>query len=338
MSIAGPAFQGNAFTTVRGDVFIPEIWSNEIKRYRDANFIMADTCKKINMVGRKGDKLHIPGISRLAIYDKIPETPVTLQARTESEYTIVIDKYKEASILIEDILMIQADYPLMSEYTREIGYALARDIDNYILSQRAVIGSAINGVVSQKIYNTSDGTSTGNKLALSKAAILAARQILQEVDAPEPYVIAVSPGQYNDLLTITEFTSGDFVDGRPVATGEVGRLFGMSVRVSSNISVNSATGYTNGTGAPPLPTPGFAGSPYLPTQLPSEVTTLTTLDSGFTTAIVCSQEWCILAIQKNPNVESSRENMYQANALVSTQVYGAKVYRPDHAVIIMTAP
>lgn len=338
MALPGGAYQGNAMTTLRGDVFIPEIWMNEIKRFRDSSFIMASTCKKVPMVGRKGDKLHIPGISRLAIYDKIPETPVTLQARTETEYTIIIDKYKEASVMIEDILRIQADYDLMSEYTREIGYALARDIDNHILAQRAVIHSLVNGVASQRIYNTSDGTSGGTKLALSKAAILAGKQILAEADINDGIRLAVSPGQYNDLLTITEFVSSDFVDGRPTQTGEVGRVFGMSIMMSSNITQNSLTGYTNGTGAPQQPTPGVVGSPYLPTQLPAEVASTVTLDTGFTTALMYDMEWCILAVQKNPNVESSRENLFQANAMVSTQVYGAKVYRPDSAVVIHTAP
>jgi Phage capsid protein len=338
MSLPGGAYQGSAFTTVRGDVFIPEIWSGEIKRFRDANFIMADTCKKLPFVGKKGDKVHIPGISRLSVNDKIAETPVQLQARTESEFTMIIDKYKEVSIFIEDILRLQASYELMSPYTTEIGYALSRDIDNFILGQRAVINSLVNGVASQRIYNSSTGLVGGTPLSLSKAAILAGKQIMDESDVPMNRHLAVSPGQYNDLLTITEFTSADFGAGTATQTGKVGTVYGLDVRMSSNITVNSATGYVNGTGAPPQPTPGFAGSPYLPTQLPAEVPTLTSLDAGYTSALLYHSDWCILAVQKNPSVESSRENLLQGNAMVSTQVYGAKVYRPDHAVIINTAP
>ncbi len=344
MALPGGAYQGNAITTASGDVFIPEIWSQEIKRFRDTSFVMSNTCKKVPMVGKKGDKLHIPGISRLAVFDKIPETPVQLQSRTETEYTIIIDKYKETSIMIEDILTIQADYELMSEYTREIGYALARDIDNCILGQRAVINSLINGVATQRIFNTNDGLQTGTPQALSKASLLAARQLLDEANVPMDRHIVVSPGQYNDLLTITEFTSQDFISGRPVESGLVGRVYGMDVRMTSNIGQNSTTGYQNGTGAPGLPTPGVNGSPYVPTQLPSEVATVDYLpvDNGsskpYATAMVYQPDWCILAVQKDPNVESSRENLFQANVLVSTQVYGCKVYRPDHAVVIHTAP
>jgi len=338
MALPGGAYQGSLFTTVRGDVFIPEIWSNEIKRFRDASLIAAGTCKKLPMVGRKGDKVHIPLVSRLAVFDKIAETPVQLQARTDTEYTIIIDKYKEASFGIEDILRIQADYDAMGEYTREVGYALARDLDNFVLAQRAVFNSSVSGAFTQRIYNTSDGTSGGTKLALSKAALLAGKQILDEVDVPADRYLLGSPGQYNDLLTITEFTSVDYSDGRPTQTGKVGQIYGLSVMMSSNVTANSLTGYQNGSGAPQQPTPGVVGSPYVPTQLPTEVASLTTLDTGFTTALMYNSDYCILAMQKTPSVESSRENLFQMNAVVSTQVYGAKVYRPDHAVIIHTAP
>lgn len=300
---------------------------------------MAGTCKKLPFVGKKGDKIHIPGISRLSVNDKIAETPVQLQARTESEFTMIIDKYKEVSIMIEDILRLQSKYELMSPYTTEIGYALARDLDNFVLAQRGVINSLVNGVASQRIYNSSTGLVGGTPLSLSKAAILAAKQIMDEADVPATgRHIAVSPGQYNDLLTITEFTSGDFGPGTATQTGKVGTLYGMDVMMSSNITQNSATGYTNGTGAPAQPTPGFTGSPYLATQLPAEVASLVSLDALYTSALVYHTDWCILAIQKNPNVESSRENLMQANAMVSTQVYGSKVYRPDHACVINTAP
>jgi len=338
MALPGGSLQGAAFTTVRGNVFIPELWTGEIKKFRDTSFIMAGTCKKLPFVGKKGDLIHIPGISRLSVNDKIPETPVQLQARTETEFTMIIDKYKEVSVMIEDILTLQSGYDLMSPYTTEIGYALARDLDNFVLAQRGVINSLVNGVQSQSIYNSSSGLVGGTPLSLSKAALLAAKQILDEADVPMRRMIAVSPGQYNDLLTITEFTSEDFVSKGAVSTGKVGNLFGMSVYVSSNITQNSATGYVNGTGAPTQPTPGFTGSPYLATQLPAEVGTLVSLDALYTTATIYQEDWCILAIQKNPNVESSRENLFQSNVMVSTQVYGAKVYRPDHAILINTAP
>lgn len=91
------SYVGAATGRPQVDVFIPELWSSEILRFRDANFVVSQFLKKIPMVGKKGDLVHIPEISRLAVNNKVYNTPVTLQTRTEGEYTIIIDQYKEVS-------------------------------------------------------------------------------------------------------------------------------------------------------------------------------------------------------------------------------------------------
>lgn len=343
MALPGGAYDGSSVKITNAQVFIPEIWESEIRRFRDANFVMANTVKKAPMVGRKGDTMHIPYISRMSVYDKLPETPVTLQARTEAEYTLIIDKYKESSFMIEDVVNIQAAYNLRSEYTRESGYALAQDIDNFLLGLRADIASHNGG--SQVIFNTSDGTATGTPLALNRASILASKQTLDEANVPlGGRKIAVSPGQYNDLLTIDEFISRDYIDGKPTANGVVGMLYGMEVTMSTNITANSLTGFSNGTGALAQPTPGVVGSPYLPTQIKNSSGALGTFlpvsANGLpvATAIMYHTDWALLAMQLNPKTESSREVLFQADAVVSTQIYGSATYRQDHVVLIHSSP
>jgi hypothetical protein len=291
----------------------------------------------VPMVGKKGDLIHIPSISRMAVFDKLPETPVTLQARTEGEYTIIIDKYKESSFMIEDIVGIQAAYGLRSFYTQEAGYALARDLDNFLLGLRA----EINALTPQVVWNTSNGTSSGTPLALNRAAILSAKQILDEADVPmSGRKMITSVGGYNDLLTIDEFISADYVNGQPTVTGRVGTLFGMEVLSTSQVAANSTTGYVNGTGGTPQPTPGVAGSPYFPTQFTTTPTGLPTTANSLpvATTLMYHPDWAILSMQLNPKMESSREVLFQADAVVATQIYGAKVYRQDHAVLIHHAP
>lgn len=337
MALPGGAYEGAAIKIANTNVFIPEIWSQEVKRFRDQSFILKNSVKTIPMVGKKGDLIHIPSISRMAVYDKLPETPVTLQARTEGEFTILIDKYKESSFMIEDIVGIQAAYGLRSFYTQEAGYALARDLDNFLLGLRA----EINAVTGQVVNCTSDGTGTGTPLALNRAAILAAKQILDEADVPMMgRKMIVSAGQYNDLLTIDEFISADYVNGRPTSSGTVGTLFGMEVLMTTQVTTNSTTGYVNGTGGTPAPTPGVTGSYYFPTQFTTSPSGLPTTMNALpvATAIMYHPDWAILSMQLMPKMESSREVLFQADAVVATQIYGAKVYRQDHAVLIHSAP
>lgn len=334
-------YKGAAVTKTTADVFIPEMWSNEVKRFLDQKLILKNYLKTVPFKGKKGDRIHIPLISRAAVNVKRPETPVTLQARAEGDYYFDIDRYVESSFMIEDIVGIQASFNLRQEYTKEAGYALARDIDNHILSLRA----ALNAISAQVIINSATGAITGASKPLDYAALLTAKLILDKADVPaEGRIVIVSPTQYNQLLAIDKFINMDYRNKDTVSTGQVGTIFNMPVVMTSQLGANSTTGYTNGTGSAAAPTPGVASSPYLPTQ-----DAFTGLQTAFTTdaanvglaaevhtAVVCHKDFAVLGVQKEPSAESSRETLYLADAVVMSQLYGSKLYRPDHAVIIHT--
>ena len=346
MSLPGGGFTGSNIGKANVDTFIPEIWTGEVKRELDANFLMK-MCARINPVqfAKKGDTVHIPEVYRLAVNDKVYNTPVTLQNQTHGEFTMTIDKYKEVSFMIEDVstLFVPGQYNIRGEYTREAGYALARDIDNFLLGYRAVI----NNFANQVIYNTDDGLASGDYQALNEASILAAMQILDERNVPrEGRKLIVSPGQYTDLLTIERFSSTDYVNSVVVPNAMLGQIYGMPVYMSTQVTTNSLDGYTNGNNGTVQPTPGVAGSPYLPTQnaafasLPyvgDGTVTALTAPTGVTTAIIAHPNWLYASMVQEPKVETSREVLFQADAVVTTQLYGAKVFREDHCVVIHTA-
>jgi len=345
MTLPGGGYNGSAIGYPQvgsaNSAFIPQLWSTEAKRRLDDNLIARQIVRMLPTMAKKGSVLYIPDIGRLAVNDKVYNNPVTLQSRTENRWSITTDKYKEVSFMIEDIVSIQTSYPLREAYIKEAGYALARDIDSFILGLRA----DIQGYNSQSnvVYCTSDGTSSGTALALNRAAILAAKEILDVANVPESdRFLVVSPSQYIDLLVIPEFISKDYQGSSPTETGEVGRLYGIPVYKTSTITANSSTGYYNGdpSTAVTSPTPGFTGSVYFPTQSVvhfGTTITATSLTSGMKTAVMGHRDWARLVVNKEPSTEMSRENLFQADAVVMTQVYGAKTYRPDHAVLIHSA-
>lgn len=344
MSLPGGGFTGSNIGKANVQTFVPEIWTGEVKRELDANFLMR-MCARINAVqfAKKGDVVHIPEVYRLAVNDKVYNTPVTLQNQTHGEFTMTIDRYKEVSFMIEDVgtLFVPGQYNIRGEYTREAGYALARDVDNFLLGYRSVI----NSFTDQVIFNTDTGLAGGNFLGLNEASILAAMQILDEANVPrEGRKLIVSPGQYTDLLTIERFSSTDYVNSPIVPTGMLGQIYGIPVMMSTNITTNSLTGYTNGNNGTPAPTPGVTGSPYIPTQntgafasLPYDGDGTNTSATGIVTAMLCHPNWLYASMVQEPKVETSREVLFQADAVVTTQLYGAKVFREDHAVLIHSA-
>ncbi len=105
-------------TTTTGDVFRPEVWSPEVLRATENALVMANLVKRFDsLVTGKGDVINIPNLSNLTASDKAASTQVTLQSPTESNTTISINKHKESSFLIEDLLKVQSNYELMAEYT-----------------------------------------------------------------------------------------------------------------------------------------------------------------------------------------------------------------------------
>ena len=141
----------------------------------------------------------------------------------------------------------------------------------------------------------------------------------------------------------TDQAALDFVQGSAVNTGRIGRLYDIPVIATSLIGVNSATGYTNGTGATPAPTPGVASSIYLPDQEDNSnsftalPTTIGSDTAPAITALLCHPDWAIASVQKQPSIDMGRELALQSDAMVSTQLYGMKSYRRDHAVVIHTS-
>lgn len=339
MALPGGTFTGDGYTKTRGNVLVPELWADEIRRERDQALNILPYLKAYAFEGKKADQLNIPVMHRVGVNTKTAETPVAFQARSFTEFVMNITQYKESSHLIEDILEIQSKYSVRNELTREVGYALARDMNNFALGLRA----AINGVASQRVYSTADGTASGSAAgSLNQAAILTAKEILDLNDVPmEGRVLLVGWQQYNALLTIDEFINMDYQAAAPVSTGVVGRLYNIPVVATSLIGINSDTGFVNGTGATPGPSPGVASSIYLPDQEDGAVTPLPLTIGNNTapaiSAIMCHPDWAIAAVQKSPSIEQGREIPLLSDFMVASQLYGMKTYRQDHAVVIHTA-
>ena len=126
--------QTGAVDNARAATFIPEIWSDEIVAAYQANLVLANLVKKMAMTGKKGDTIHIPKPTRGVATAKAAKTAVTIQADTESEVQVIIDKHFEYSRMIEDITEAQALSSLRQFYTGDAGYALAKQVDNDLFS------------------------------------------------------------------------------------------------------------------------------------------------------------------------------------------------------------
>ena len=238
----------NHVTNTTGATFIPELWSDEIIAAYKQNLVMANLVSKMSFKGKKGDTLHIPKPTRGAASLKAASNQVTLQAATESEVQVLVNKHYEYSRLIEDITEVQALASLRKFYTGDAGYALAKQVDTDLLQLgRGAQGG--NGTVAyDKAVIASDGSTlyTGsNEDAITDAGIRKVIQTLDDADVPmDGRVLVLPPVARNVMMGLARFTEqafvGDVGGSNTIRNGEIGNVYGVKVYVSTNCE--TATG------------------------------------------------------------------------------------------------
>ena len=234
------------------DKFIPEIWSDEVVATYKKNLVLANLIKKLSFKGKKGDTLHIPKPGRGSANAKSASTQVTLNTDTATEINVLIDQHWEYSILIEDIVEVQALASMRQFYTDDAGYALARKVDSKLIE----LGRGVNGGDSTAAYTGayigSNGTTayvagSNNEAALADAAIRRSIQRLDDSDVPmDGRFLIVPPSTRNTLMGIARFTEQAFVGeaggNNTIRTGEIGNVYGVPVFVSTNADTSSGSG------------------------------------------------------------------------------------------------
>ena len=326
----GYAPNGSALTTSQAQSFIPELWMREIKRYLQDNLVMSRYTRNVPFGGQAGDTIRMPELDRLGVNNKLPGTPVSFQSRKENEYTMTIDQYKESSIAVEDITQIQSHTDMRQLYTQEAARALARDMDDFLLGMRA----AIVGENPSEHHITSTNP-------IQYSDILEGWEILNENRVPkEGRVLVVSPQQEASMLTAGNIgdplINSDATGGiNSIGSGVVGRILGMPVVMTTALQKNTSDGFSNGADGTTGPTPGYDGSAmYYPTQ--DSATGLKNSADGLYSAVILHSDYCNVATQKEPSVDAQWSTDYQEWHVVQTQIYGVKLYRPNHAVVIST--
>lgn len=208
-------------TPTTSAVFVPEVWSKDILKQTRQKLVLANRVKRHDRdIAKFGDTVHVPNISHLTANDKVAGVQVSPQAVTETEVQILINKHKEISFVVEDVLKAQADYDLMSEYTDEAGWGISKVIDDDLAGLASGFSQTFGA------YNT----------AITTDVVLDSIEQLDANDVPqEDRSFVYRPDVKRDLLDLSTYTSEDFVDGRPVSTGLVGSLYGVATFMSNNI-------------------------------------------------------------------------------------------------------
>ena len=312
--VAYPGGSTSIVNKTNADKFIPELWSDEIVAAYKKNLMLANLVNKMSMVGKKGDTLHIPKPTRGSATAKAANTAVTIQADTESEVVVTIDKHYEYSRMIEDIVGVQALDSMRRFYTDDAGYALAKQIDDdlFALGKSLGNGDGSDWTHSNVYYmDASTGLTTyavdtvANGDTFSDAAFRDLIKLMDDADVPmEGRFMVIPPSARRDILGITRYNSSDFVDGRSTNTGLIGNLYGIDIYVSSNC----------------------------PTVETAADNTAATVD--LKAAIMGHKDTFVLAEQMGVRSQTQYKQEYLADLFTSDTIYGVKVLRPETGFVV----
>jgi len=243
--VAYPGGSTSVVTAANAATFIPEIWSDEVIAAYKKNLVLANLVRKMSFKGKKGDTLHIPKPTRGTATAKAANTAVTIQADAETEVQVLINKHFEYSRFIEDITEVQALSSLRSFYTEDAGYALAKQVDDELIALGKAFGDsdgadwvhsnsyfidASTGLTSYAV----DTVTTSD--VFTDAGFRKLIQLMDDADVPmDGRKFAIPPSLRNAIMGVDRYNSSDFVDGRGVQNGQIGKLYGIDIYVSSNM-------------------------------------------------------------------------------------------------------
>ena len=312
--MAGEFSPTNSVTNTTAATFIPELWSDEIVAAYKKNLVLANLVNKMPMTGKKGDTLHIPKPTRGAASAKSSETQVTLQASTETEVSVSIDKHYEYSRLIEDITEAQALASLRRFYTDDAGYALAKQVDTDLFALGKSFGDGDGSDWTHSNVFYIDGTNGFSTYAEDTVAVAdvftdagfrAAIKELDDQDVPmDNRYLVIPPSARETIMGIDRYMSCDFVNGRGVNNGQIGQLYGIDVYVTSNC-------------------------PVIETAANNSASAVDTKG-----AMLFHKDAMVLAEQVGVRSQTQYKQEYLATLFTSDTLYGVEVIRPESGLVI----
>ena len=218
--------------TIADGVFSPDVWSKQVLRATESNLVIATSVnREFEADATVGKSVKVASIGNLAARAKAENTAITYETVAETATTIVLNIWTYAALGIEDIVKVQSNVDLQSEYQRKLGYAVAKDIDTKLASDFAGFSQVVGTL----------GT------AATDANVLAAIKLLDDGDVPEEdRFFVMSPAEKISKLALDRWSNALYIGtgNMPVKNGNLGDMYGLNLKVTTNL-VKPAAGQAN---------------------------------------------------------------------------------------------
>lgn len=291
------------------DLFLKVFAGEVLTAFRETNvFLMRHMIRTIT----SGKSAQFPATWKSTAAYHTPGAEIVGTAINHNERIITIDELLVASAFIANIDEAMNHYDVRSEYSFQLGAALAKQFDQYV-SQVGVLAARASATVSGGNGGTAitDADSKTNADSLIESCFSAA-QALDEKDVPDgDRYVFVKPAQYyllvnsSSKLVNTDYTSGN----GGVDSGDVFNVAGLQIVKTNNLaSTNVTTGDSEYQG-----------------------------DFSTTSGLVMHKSAVGTVKLIDLSVESAYDIRRQGTLMVAKYAMGHGILRPESAVEIKTA-
>lgn len=225
-------------STAKYSAFIPEIWSQKLNSMLSKNCVMLQ-CVNRNYEGEiknQGDTVKIITPAAVSI-STVTDAAITYSELTPVETDLVIDQKKFFAFKIGDIAQAQANQDIMEAHLQNAKNAIEVVQDSYLLGLHSDVTT--DNIVGGSTAITLD-KSTIYSYFVSLALKLKNSNALN--NNQKPWVV-INPTIESYLLQSSEFISAYNVADQTLREGAIGRIAGMDVLVSTNLTATNGLFY-----------------------------------------------------------------------------------------------
>lgn len=233
------ATQTTAQATNAYSAFIPEIWSKKLNTILEKNCVMMQ-CVNRNYEGdiqNQGDKVKIITPADVTI-STVSSDNLSYSELSPSSMDLTIDQKKYFAFKINDVAQAQANQDIMAAHLESARRAIEEVQDSYLLGMHTEVDE--NNVVGSEESAVSLDKSTIYAKFVELAMKLKNSNAL--TGNKKPWVI-INPTIESYLLQSTEFIGAHNVADETIREGAIGRIAGMDVLVSTNLTSTSGLFY-----------------------------------------------------------------------------------------------
>ena len=218
--------------------FIGELWRDSILDYAERTFRIRNQVTDLSSELAGGGKtVHVPRVDEETATSKSAGTAVTYGATTDDTTDLTVDQHFFTAKLIEDVVKVQDSANLFAMYTRAMGYALGKKVENY-LADVVIQGS------------TAHDTALANDNIMTATLLRTGLQTLLDIgvdytDGSRDVYLYGSPAIYLSILGLDTFVSWEKIGAAKPSgnvTGSVGEVYGIPTFQSTDWGSGGGTG------------------------------------------------------------------------------------------------